>query len=514
MSRFAVALLILLTLTACATPSSGFPAADAQATLAVVAAQQQAAAESTRQAGDATAAAIVAMQQATQQAEAQATAVAVAQQQAVTATAENLAFAMTAQAMVLDATATAYSMASTQQAVYAVATMEAGIVADEARRLEIARQAEIAAIERGRLWSNWIWPIVAIILSLAVAALVGVFAYGRYQRSKPQPAQQVGNQYVLYLPSGEPRIVPQPRITSPEMPMLPAGEPVARPSLLPALPEGHVLVIGPSQSGKSTTVKVIAAKRPGKVIALDPHSEGGNDWGHAEVIGTSRNFNAIEEYLCFMNEELDRRYHERGEYSRRDFEPLTVAVDETPAIVKALGNKFTSVWATWAREGWKVGLFIVTSSQSDRVRTLGIEGEGDVRENFAFVLYLRDEAIKRYGELVAGMKRPIVLRTPQGAQPIIIPQEDLELIERPSNGQSDGNHQSFVLPAPVYADPNSITRADKARIFYMLREGFSQRAIERDMYGYNGGDAYKAVKRIKDEYDSLNNVRGAVWGAI
>jgi hypothetical protein len=522
MTRLAVvSIALILILTACANGSTGsggnpgLAAADAQATLAVVQVQQRQAAESTRQSSDATAAAIVAQMEATAQVAQAATAEAVAVEQAQAATAESLSFAATAQALTFAATQESYAIASTAQAVNQIATAEAAIVADEARRLEIARQAEIAAIERGRLWNTRIWPAVAILLAGTAAAFLAALTYRLYQRSRPAQAHQVGDRILILAGNNQPYQIAGPRVMQQETPLITAGEPVVRPSVLPPLPKGHVLVIGPSQSGKSTTVKVIAAKRPGRVIALDPHSAGGNDWGHAEVIGTSRNFNAISEYLSFMEEELNRRYQERGEYSRDDFEPLTVAVDETPAIVKSLGNKFTDVWATWVREGWKVGLFVAMSSQSDRVRTLGIEGEGDVRENFAFVLYLRDEAVKRFGGLVAGMERPIVLRTPQGARPIVIPQEDLDLVRRPSSDHSNGNdngRQPFILPAPAYADPDNVTHADKARIRYMLREGFSQRAIEKDLYGYNGGKAYTAVKQVKDGYDAANG--SVVWGAM
>jgi hypothetical protein len=125
---------------------------------------------------------------------------------------------------------------------------------------------------------------------------------------------------------------------------------------------------------------------------------------------------------------------------------------------------------------------------------LGIEGERDLLENFAGVLVLGQAAVSEYGDLCRDMERPAVLRTIRGAQPVIIPNVEA----RPSNGQP------FVLPTPAFANPDSLTGADRARIRHMLREGYSQASVEEKVFGYKGGKAWTAVKRIKDESDRAN----------
>jgi hypothetical protein len=488
MARVVFGLLILITLTACgSSPSgSGFPDADARATLAVYSEQQERAAVATRQSSDATAAAIVAQMEATAQVEQQATAEAVAIAQAQAATAESLAFLATAQALNFEATEESYAILSTAQAVQQIATAEAAIVADEARRLEIARQAEIAAIERGRLWNTVIYPILAFLLAIPVIGLLATLVYRFYQRSRPYVVHQAGDRPVIIAGSNQPYLLP--RITAPEPLALPAGEPVARPSQLPMLQSGHVLIAGETGSGKSTAMKAILSTRQ-NVTVLDPHDDQ-QTWSGAEVIGAGRNFQAIAEYMRYMKELLETRYAARAN-GGNNFPAVTVATDEMPAIVSHVGREIEQVWREWLREGRKVGLFFLVSTQSTRVKTLGIEGERDLLENFAGVLVLGQTAVSEYGDLCRDMERPAVLRTIRGAQPVIVPN-----VETRPVGQ-------FIAPVPQrMADPDNLTGADRARIRHMLREGYSQAGVEEKVFGYKGGKAWTAVKHIKDELDS------------
>jgi hypothetical protein len=512
MYRLAVLIaLILVTTTACANGSTGsggnpgLAAADAQATLAIVQVQQQQAAAATRESSDATAAAYAAQAQATQAAANQATAEAVAVAQAQAATAESLAFLATAQALNFEATEESYAIASTAQAVQQIATAEAAIVADEARRLEIARQAEIAAIERGRLWNTVIYPAIALLLALAGAAFLATLAYRLYQRSRPAQAHQVGDRILILAGNNQPYQI-GPRITAPEPLALTAGEPVARPSTLPALATGHVLIAGETGSGKTTAMQAVLRRRQ-NVVVLDPHDDQ-KTWGHAHVIGGGGNFEAIKEYLAYMDDLLSERMAQRYAGQER-FEQITIATDEMPALVAEIGREVYATFRRHIRQSRKFDIELVVSTQSTRVKTLGIEGEGDLLENFRYVLVLGKLAEREYPDLMRdAAPHTAVLRTQGGARPVVIPHVEA----RPSNGNG---HQPFILPAPVYADPENMTHADKARIRYMLREGFSQRAIEKELYGYNGGKAYTAVKQVKDDYDDSElNVEGAIWGAI
>jgi hypothetical protein len=149
----------------------------------------------------------------------------------------------------------------------------------------------------------------------------------------------------------------------------------------------------------------------------------------------------------------------------------------------------------WLREGRKVNLFFAVSTQSTRVKTLGIRGEGDLLENFSYVIVLGKLAANDYPDLVAGMERPAVIRTINGAKPVIIPHEPQQPLI--------GHDPLFIAPEP-FADPNNMTEATRERIRQLARELPSSRAIETAVFGYAGGAAYQAVK------DVLN---GATTGA-
>jgi hypothetical protein len=503
MYRLSIALLILVTLTACypapAPGSGGNPAMaalDGQATVAAAQEQQRQAAESTRQAGDATAQAYAAQAQATQAAADQATAQAQATADYVTAEAYTLSAAQTVQSMKATDAAATIELQITVDAAARIAEAEELMVQDEARRLEIQRQAEIAAIESSRLWKTRVFPAIAIILALGVV-------YWLYQRSRPAEVHQVADRILVIGGNRQPYQIAGPRVIPNEPLALPAGEPIATAAPLPALASGHVLIAGETGSGKSNAMRAVLASRD-NVVVLDPHS---GDWDGAHVIGGGRNFEAIRDYMTYMRDILSNRFQEK-ESGRKHFDPLTVATDEMPAIIATLGKEIASTWREWLREGRKVALYFVASTQSTRVRTLGIEGEGDLLENFSAVLVLRKLAEKEYPDLVRGMTWAAVLRTIEGTQPVIVPQMD----SRPPNGQE--RPQPFILPVPRVADPDNLTRADEARIRYMLREGFSQAAVEQEVFGFKGGGAWRVVKRVKDDIDTTATNGGGVFAPV
>lgn len=508
------------------------PALDAQATLAVWSAQGTAVAEATRVAAQSTADAQAAIVRATadtaaawatgttqaaiatNDASARSTAVALstaqAAQAAATATWDALRVQAEAVAVQQTADAGAYSLSAT-------ATADAGIVAfmeAEAAKTIQEREAEIA---RQVMWNRVTpWLVGAVVLAAVglVFLVVGGLVVERVRRARPQPA---GDTWVMWHPEG-PRVIappapprallpaPQPRltITPPPTPRADDEEVMT----LPAVRHGHVLVAGETGSGKSTALRAILSGRR-NVVVLDPHWDG-QDWNGARVIGGGRDFEAIRQHMDWMGAELRRRYEERSG-GRLEFEPHTVAVDEMPAIVSAVGRDIEATWREWLREGRKVGLFLVLSTQSTRVRTLGIEGEKDLLENFSVVLVLGDLARQEYRGLVEGMDRPAVLHTRGKARPVIIPHApEPDVVEGPV-GDLDGNGRDdallfgrplFTAPTPVLrADPRNMTAHDVERIRQLLANGMSQRGVEKEVFGYTGGAAWRAVAAVSSGED-------------
>jgi hypothetical protein len=170
---------------------------------------------------------------------------------------------------------------------------------------------------------------------------------------------------------------------------LPAGDEVVEtavePIPLPKLDIGHVLIVGETGAGKSTTMRALLAHRQ-QAVVLDPHA-GPDDWPGMQVLGGGRNFTQISEFMDWMVDELSNRAEMRRN-GQTAFPPLTVATDEMPAIANELGRDVYANWQRWMREGRKFGLYIVVSTQSTRVKTMGIEGEGDVLDNFTGIVYL------------------------------------------------------------------------------------------------------------------------------
>jgi hypothetical protein len=141
-----------------------------------------------------------------------------------------------------------------------------------------------------------------------------------------------------------------------------------QPVPLPKMDIGHVLIVGETGAGKSTAMRALLAHRQ-QVVVLDPHA-GPGDWPGGVVKGSGRNFTEIGEFMEYMIDELSKRAEQRRQ-GVNQFMPMTVATDEMPAIASELGPAVYQNWQKWMREGRKFGLYIVVSTQSTRVKTMG-----------------------------------------------------------------------------------------------------------------------------------------------
>ena len=472
-------------LTSCATPQT-YTNPDSSAlygTAGAAAVQETAAANQT------TATAIAATQQA--QNAATATAESIAAQ--TTATSESLAFQATEQAMHSQATYNAIAANATGTAVHQLAQAEQRLIADETTRLANQRQNE------------QVWTIVKVTITILVgsgaAFLLVMLGWRLYNLSRPVEMNDGSGHTVTALPSGQYQIMSGPR----RMALPEPSEQIANsaPIDLPRLDKGHVLIVGVTGDGKSMALREIVDHRQ-NVTVLDPHYTPGA-WGQAKAIGGGRDFNAIAQYMTWMQEELTRRSQARNS-GQRQFEELTVATEEMPAIIGASDKSARKLWMQWMREGRKFGLFMVVVSQSTRVETMGIKGEGDLLDNFNHVIELASSARKHYPELVAGMERPAVLRSRNQVQPIVIPYDPRRDPESPQFQTALSQHTQTVPTYPmtqingVPVSPSMIRQ-----IITMKRAGDSNRTIEEEVMGYTGGQAYQIVKQILEQYfDAVN----------
>lgn len=170
----------------------------------------------------------------------------------------------------------------------------------------------------------------------------------------------------------------------------------------------HILIVGETNSGKSTAAKAILSARAARgeqVIILDPHAQP-SSWAGLPAIGGGRNYQAIEAALKELQRELDSRF---AEYSQNDnYKPtrLNIFIDEIPSIASKC-ESWQEFFTTLSCEARKVNMSLICLTQSRLVDILGIKGRGDIRDNFVELL-LGDKAIKVIPE-AAQQTRPAVL---------------------------------------------------------------------------------------------------------
>lgn len=190
-----------------------------------------------------------------------------------------------------------------------------------------------------------------------------------------------------------------------------AAELAQKPVALPPMKTGHVLIVGETGAGKSTVANIILNARQ-NVLVLDPHASP-YDWPGQKVVGAGQNYERLDMAISKIGGMLQNRYRQRAG-GVTNFQPITLAIDELPLIMQNVPAA-KLVFGRILREGRKVGLFLVVGSQSTRVRTLNVEGEGDVLENFNYLLKLGKATDP---DLTAGMQWPATLTTSGGTMPV------------------------------------------------------------------------------------------------
>jgi hypothetical protein len=179
----------------------------------------------------------------------------------------------------------------------------------------------------------------------------------------------------------------------------------------------HVLIVGRTRSGKTLLTMAMAAElsRLGRVIILDPHAS--PHWG-MPAVGTGRNYPALSKAMKIIVREMNIRFKQwsgldpaypKGRKTH-EFEQLYIIMDETPAMNTNLKEDLQTFMRTIVRESAKVGIHLILLSQSKRVKTLGVEGEGDIRDSF-YTILLQDAAVEELPEhfKTSPDPRPIVV---------------------------------------------------------------------------------------------------------
>lgn len=146
----------------------------------------------------------------------------------------------------------------------------------------------------------------------------------------------------------------------------------------------HTLIIGPSGTGKTTLAQAIVATRSGYLAILDPKWQPGR-WGglRAVPIDDDGRYTLLEETIKALLAELTSRLVSLKQ-GVTAFPELTIVAEEFPTLIGECPSA-PSLFKQVGRLGRELRIRLVGLSQSERVKSLGIAGEGDARDNFTLI---------------------------------------------------------------------------------------------------------------------------------
>lgn len=177
----------------------------------------------------------------------------------------------------------------------------------------------------------------------------------------------------------------------------------------------HLMVAGRTDSGKTTTVEAILARRitaGDLILVIDPHYQAGK-WLGATAVGGGRDYAACYQAFDAARALLDRRYKSFDAGTRtEDFTRVTIIVDEVPAIIahaqqdKPMLERWLLFATGLGSEARKVRISVILSTQTPLVRDIGISSA--MRENFARIA-LGDTAADLLREEPSGARKQALL---------------------------------------------------------------------------------------------------------
>lgn len=154
------------------------------------------------------------------------------------------------------------------------------------------------------------------------------------------------------------------------------------------LTDPHQAIVGKSGAGKSVLLQWLIKKSGAADIKIYDSDAAPNEWGDLEVVGVAGNYKAIAESMQRDFAELDRRTKLRAEGVTAF--PLTIRVlEEAPTTLNELRDHGYASGHNWMRQflrrGRKYGMKLILVSQGFSVKSLKIEGEGELRDNLTVI---------------------------------------------------------------------------------------------------------------------------------
>ncbi|MBX7250855.1 MAG: type IV secretory system conjugative DNA transfer family protein, partial [Candidatus Promineofilum sp.] len=205
------------------------------------------------------------------------------------------------------------------------------------------------------------------------------------------------------------------------VPALPA--PAPQPTPLPSLAGAHVLIVGPTTTGKSNVLRQVSKGLTNSAVyAIDTNYRPGA-WPATvrEVVGAAGDYGRVADLMAWLDEERRSRI---ARYAKGDaqFNPVTLIMDEQWELANFVPAPAMATWKAVVRQGAKYGIYVVMATHSLLVKEMGLEGESSVIENFQHRIYLGPLAVERYPAL-DGTERPAIYMRggSRRATPVVIP---------------------------------------------------------------------------------------------
>lgn len=246
--------------------------------------------------------------------------------------------------------------------------------------------------------------------------------------------------------------------------------------LLPALDDMRLILIHGSQgTGKTTLLQALAARRQqtSQIIVIDPHAAP-SSWLGCSVLGAGENYDEIAFSLERIIAEKEKRYREIGQgiVEPDGHQSVTIVIDEWRDIVYYVGTPAKEAFRRLLTSTRKASMSIIVATHTDRAKTLGLEGEYDLKDGFTVVKLT----------LVSGIRQATV-DFGEGAIPATLPIISTSIEQNPE-------------PILLEVQPSE----QEQLILSLKTEGKTISAIAIAVFGSKGGHQNKKVKTILAKY--------------
>lgn len=146
----------------------------------------------------------------------------------------------------------------------------------------------------------------------------------------------------------------------------------------------HLFILGGTGSGKTTLTRALMQTREGQVLVIT--GKAGDLWPGLTLIGIDRDasYTTMQHAMAAMNQEVRNRLV-RVTQEEDPGEQLTLIIDDYSIVIKETAPVGSETVKLIARIGRSLRIRLIILGNQARVKTLGIESEGDVLDNFVTV---------------------------------------------------------------------------------------------------------------------------------